>query len=164
MDTYDGQREVNDMSRSLDEEGDDHLHPFESEPTPERRTTVHMQRRYAVPIEDVQQLALGTIALITGGLHAWVQVYPIALPEDLLRVAPAFVSAPPEEPSAPIVPPPPTRAAPKKAPRRTQAQASGKNQNQEAKEPEPSPAPPPSPAQARKQRPAAEEDDSPVDF
>src|SRR5260221_519485 len=155
---YAGQRDVPAFSRTLDERGDDHLHPFESAPTPERRTTVHMQRQYAVPIEDVQQLALGTIALITGGLHAWVQVYPIALPEDLLRVATAFVSAPPEEPSAPIVPPPPTRAAPKKAPRRTQAQASGKNQNQEAKEPEPSPAPTPSPAQPREKRRAAHED------
>jgi len=157
-----GQREVPAFSRTLDEEGDEHLFPPESAHMPRGRTTVHMQRQYAVPIEDVQQLALGTIALITGGLHAWVQVYPVALPEDLLRMATAFVSAPPEEPSAPIVPPPPSRAAPKKAPRRTQAQASGKDQSQEAKEPEPSP--PPSPAQANRQRPAAEEDDSPVDF
>jgi hypothetical protein len=160
---YAGQRDVPAFSRTLDERGDDHLHPFESAPTPERRTTVHMQRQYAVPIEDVQQLALGTIALITGGLHAWVQVYPIALPEDLLRTATTFVSAPPEEPPPPIVPPP-AQGAPKKAWRRTPAQARGKDQSQEAKEPEPSPAPPPSPAQARRQRPVAEEDDSPVDF
>jgi hypothetical protein len=160
-----GQREVPAFSRTLDEEGD--VRPALDEPArpPSRRTTVQMQRQYAVPIEDVQQLALGTIALITGGLHAWVQVYPVALPEDLLRMATTFVSAPPEEPSAPIVPPPPTRAAPKKARRRTQAQASGKDrQSQEAQPPEPEPAPPPSPAQARTQRPAAEEDDSPVDF
>jgi hypothetical protein len=157
---YAGQREVPAFSRILDEERDEHLLSPESAPTPEKRTTVHMQRQYAVPIEDVQQLVLGTIALITGGLYAWVQVYPVALPEDLLRMATAFVSAPPEEPSAPIVPPPSSRTAPKKAPRRTQAAVGGKDQSQEAKEP----APPPSPAQANRQRPAAEEDDSPVDF
>src|SRR5260370_34362576 len=117
---YAGQREVPAFSRTLDEEGDDHLHPPESAHMPRGRTTVHMQRQYAVPIEDVQQLALGTIALITGGLHAWVQVYPVALPEDLLRMATTLVSAPPEEPSAPTMPKPP-QAAPKKARKRTQA-------------------------------------------
>jgi hypothetical protein len=157
---YAGQREVPAFSQTLDDEGDEHRLSAEQGNAPKRRTTVHMQRQYAVPIEDVQQLALGNIALITGGLHAWVQVYPVALPEDLLRMATAFVSAPPEEPSAPIVPPPPTRAAPKKAPRRTQAQARGKDESQEAKPPEP----PPSPPQANRQRPVAEEDDSPVDF
>ncbi len=159
-----GQREVPAFSQVIEEEGE--TRPLLAEPAraPSRRTTVHMQRQYAVPIEDVQQLALGTIALITGGLHAWVQVYPVALPEDLLRVATAFVPAPPEEPSAPIVPPP-TRVASKKAPRRTQAAAEGKDQqSQEAKPPEPVPAPPSSPAPASRPRPAAEEDDSPVDF
>ncbi len=153
-----GQREVPAFSQILDDERD--VRPVLDEPArpPSRRTTVHMQRQYAVPIEDVQQLALGTIALITGGLHAWVQVYPVALPEDLLRMATAFVSAPPEEPPPPIVPPP-VQAAPKKAQRRTQTSAGGKDQSQEAK-----PAPPPSPTQARRQRPPAEEDDSPVDF
>ena len=152
-----GQREVPAFSRTLDDEGDKHLFPPASAHTPEGRTTVQMQRQYAVPIEDVQQLALGTIALITGGLHAWVQVYPVALPEDLLRMATAFVSAPPEEPSVPIMPPPP---APSRAPRRTRAQVGGTDQSQEAK----GPAPPPPPAQANRQRPTAEEDDSPVDF
>ena len=153
-----GQREVPAFSQILDDERD--ARPVLDEParTPSRRTTVHTQRQYAVPIEDVQQLALGTIALITGGLHAWVQVYPVALPEDLLRMATTFVSAPPQEPPPAIVPPP-VQAAPKKAQRRTQAQAWGKDQSQEAK-----PAPPPSPTQASRQRPAAEEDDSPVDF
>jgi hypothetical protein len=160
-----GQREVPAFSQILDDERDARSLLDEPARAPSRRTTVHMQRQYAVPIEDVQQLALGTIALITGGLHAWVQVYPVALPEDLLRMATAFVSAPPEEPSAPIVPPPPTRAAPKKAPGRTQASAGGKDRkSQEAKPPEHGPAPPSSPAQASGQRPTAEEDDSPVDF
>jgi hypothetical protein len=160
-----GQREVPAFSQILDDERD--TRPLLDEParTPSRRTTVHMQRQYAVPIEDVQQLALGTIAFITGGLHAWVQVYPIALPEDLLQMATTFVSAPPEEPSAPIAPPPPAQAVPKKAPRRTPAAAGGKDrQSQEAKPPEPEPAPPSSPAQTSGQRPVAEEDDSPVDF
>jgi len=148
-----GQREVPAFSQVIEQEGE--TRPLLAEPAraPSRRTTVHMQRQYAVPIEDVQQLTLGTIALITGGLHAWVQVYPIALPEDLLRMATAFMSVPPEEPSAPIVPPP------------TQAAAEGKDQqSQEAKPPEPVSAPPSSPAPASRPRPAAEEDDSPVDF
>ena len=159
-----GEREVPAFSQILDDERD--ARPALDEPTrsPVRRTTVHLQRQYAVPIEDVQQLALGTIALICGGLHAWVQVYPVALPEDLLRVAAAVVSAPPEEPSVPIVPPPPRRAAPKKAPRQTQESVKGKDQGQQAKPQEPVPEPPSSSAQAGRQRPAAEEDDSPVDF
>ncbi len=50
---------------------------------------------YAVPIEDVQQLSRGTIALITGGLGAWCQVYPLALPRELLHEAVAFLKARP---------------------------------------------------------------------
>jgi hypothetical protein len=158
-----GLREVPAFSQILDDERDARSALDEPARTPSRRTTVHMQRQYAVPIEDVQQLALGTIALITGGLHAWVQVYPVALPEDLLRMATAFVSAPPEEPPPPIAPSP-AQGAPKKTQRRTRASAGGKDLSQEAKLPEPAPAPPPSPAQANRQRSAAEEDDSPVDF
>jgi hypothetical protein len=156
-----GQREVPAFSQILDDERD--AHPVLDEPVcpPSRRIAVQMQRRYTVPIEDVQQLALGTIALISGGLHAWVQVYPVALPEDLLRVTTALVSAPPEESSAPIVPPP-HRATPKKAPRCTPAQVRGrgKDESREARPPELLP----SPSQANRQRPAVEEDDSPVDF
>jgi hypothetical protein len=159
-----GEREVPAFSQVLDDERDER--PALDEPARPhvRRTTVHLQRQYAVPNEDVQQLALGTIALICGGLHAWVQVYPVALPEDLLRVATALVSAPAEEPSASAVPPPSRRAAPKKAPRPPQESAKGKDRSQEAKPPEPAPEPPPSSAQAGRQRPVAEEDDSPVDF
>lgn len=157
-----GQREVPAFSQTLDNEGDPPRPSAESAPRPERRTTVQMQRRYAVPIEDVQQLALGTIALISGGLHAWVQVYPVVLPEDVLRIATAVVSAPPEEPPSPIVPPPPP-AARKKTPRQTPP-ADGKDQSRGAKPPEPASAAPPSPPLARRPRPTAEEDDSPVDF
>jgi hypothetical protein len=150
-----GQREVPAFSQILDEERD--VRPVLDEParTPGRRTTVHMQHQYAVPIEDVQQLALGTIAFITGGLHAWVQVYPVTLPEDLLRMATAFVSAPPEEPSVPIVPPPPP--ASKKTQGRTRPPVERKDQSQGTP-------PSPSPPQASRPKPAAEEDDSPVDF
>lgn len=121
-----------------------------------------MQRQYAVSVEGVQQLALGTVALITGGLHAWVQVYPVVLPEDLLGMATAFVSAPPEEPPSPIVPPPP--ASRKKTQRRTPPSAGGKDQSQEAKPTEPAPTPPSAPPQESRPQPAAEEDDRPVDF
>ena len=157
-----GQREVPIFSRTLDDEGDTPRPSAEPTHTPEQRTTVQMQRRYAVPLEDVQQLALGRIALITGGLHAWVQVYPVVLPEDVLRIATAVVSAPPEEPPSPIVPPPP--ASRKKTPRQTPPPADEKDQSQEAKPPEPASAPPSSPPQARRPRPTADEDDSPVDF
>src|SRR5258708_22315966 len=118
-----GQREVPAFSQTLDDEGET-LRPSAEPPhTPGRRTTVQMQRQYAVPIEDVQQLALGTIGLITGGLHAWGQVYPFPLPEDLRRMATPFGSAPPGGPSAPLVRPPPSRAAPQKGPRRTRAKS-----------------------------------------
>lgn len=158
-----GQREVPAFSQVIEEERN--ARPvFADEPAraSSGRTTVHMEYRYAVPIEDVQQLALGTIALITGGLHAWVQVYPVMLPEELLHMASTVVSAPPEEPSAPIVPPPSTRVAPKKAPRRTPAES--KDQGQEAKESSLPPSPPSSPTQVSRERPVAREDDSPVDF
>ncbi|HEY6541428.1 MAG TPA: TraM recognition domain-containing protein [Ktedonobacteraceae bacterium] len=160
---YAGQREAPAFSQTLDNEGDTPRPSAESAPRPEKRTTVQMQRRYAVPLEDVQQLALGTIALISGGLHAWVQVYPVVLPEDVLRIATAVVSAPPEEPPSPIVPPP-LASARKKTPRQTPPPADGEDQSQEAKEPSPASVPPPSPPQAPRPRPTAEEDDSPVDF
>lgn len=155
-----GEREVPAFSQVLDDERDARPALDERTHPPDRRTTVHLQRQYTVPIEDVQQLALGTIALICGGLHAWVQVYPVMLPEDLVRVATVLVSAPPEEPSAPLVPP--RRTAPKKASQRAPASDRGKDQGQQAKPPEPPPSP--SSGQATRQRPVAEEDDSPVDF
>ena len=155
-----GQREVAAFSQTLDDKGETRRPSAEQPHTPGRRTTVQMQRQYAVPIEDVQQLALGTTALITGGLHAWVQVYPVVLPEDVLRMATVVVSAPPEEPPSPIVPP----ASRKKTQRQTPPPADVKDRGQEAKPPEPVLAPPPSPPQASRPKLAAEEDDSPVDF
>ena len=155
-----GQREVPAFSQTFDGERDTHPLLDESARPPSRRTTVQMQRRYAVPVEDVQQLAPGAVALITGGLHAWVQVYSVALPEDLLRMATALVSAPPEEPPAPIMPPTPSEAAPKRAPGRTSAPAAGKDEGRQAAPPAPSPSTP----RATGQRPLTEEDDSPVDF
>lgn len=155
-----GQREVPAFSQTLDDEENTPRPATVPAHPPERRTTVRMQRQYAVPIEDVQQLALGKIALITGGLYAWVQVYPVVLPEDLVRMAMEVVSAPPEDPSAPAIPPSPMRAAPKKAPKQPPPQTPGKDQSQEAKPPEP----PPSLPQVDRRRLEAEEDDSPVDF
>ena len=155
-----GQREVPAFSQTLDDEGETRRPSAEQSHTPGRRTTVQMQRQYAVPIEDVQQLALGTTALITGGLHAWVQVSPVVLPEDVLRMATVVVSAPPEEPPSPIVPP----ASRKETQRQTPPPADVKDRGQEAMPPEPVLAPPPSPPQASRPKPAAEEDDSPVDF
>jgi hypothetical protein len=76
-----------------------------------------MQRQYAMPVEEVQQLGVGNIALITGGLGAWCQVYPLGIPDDLLRAALAYVSTPPRVSPPPSPPPAPEPAPPKKTSR-----------------------------------------------
>src|SRR5260370_40047787 len=58
------------------------LRPFD---TSRKRTSVRMQRVYTMPIEDVQQLSQGAIALITGGLGARCHVHLLALPPELLQ-------------------------------------------------------------------------------
>ena len=84
---YAGEREVPAFSHLL-EEGEETTFPLsEYEQTPKQRTTVHMRKQYAIPVEDVQQLTQGTIALITGGLGAWCQVYPLVIPDESLRCA-----------------------------------------------------------------------------
>jgi hypothetical protein len=178
-----GWREQPAFSQLLEEEGDDAFIPFERRDVPKTRTAVRMQRVYAVPIEDVQQLSRGAIALITGGLGAWCQVYPSALPRELLHEAAAFVEARPAGQSSNASIPP----APSPAPRAAQGRSGPASQGQSKKTPTspssqgsqragtpqpatPMPLPPAeSPesggsAKANKQRPVIEEDDSPVDF
>jgi len=105
------EREVPAFSHLLEEEEEAAFPLNESEPTPKQRTTVHMRKQYTIPVEDVQQLLQGTIALITGGLGAWCQVYPLVIPDELLRDA--FVSLSTQDvatapPSVPASEPQPT--------------------------------------------------------
>jgi hypothetical protein len=87
---YAGEREVPAFSHLLEEETTFPL--TASERTPKQHTTVHMRKQYAIPVEDVQQLPQGTIALITGGLGAWCQVYSLEIPDESLRCALASLS------------------------------------------------------------------------
>ena len=173
-----GQREVPTFSQMIDEDEDGSPLPTGGGNIPSRRTAVRMQRQYAVPIEEVQQLAIGRVAVITGGLSAYTQVYPVAIPADLLQVAFTLVATLPAVPPQPAPSPPP--------PKRTQGRRAATSQGQGRKpppasslEPQKPPPSPPAPtqvppaqasnggtaAQADGQRTAGEEeDDSPVDF
>ncbi len=168
------------FSQLIEEEEDELISPG-SRNASKTRTAIRMQRVYAVPIEDVQQLSRGAIALITGGLGAWCQVYPLALPPELLQEATAFVE------TRPVVQPPNASTAPAPPLGETQGRSGRANQGQskkasaastspgtqrvgtsrpQARTPQPPSVPPGSgdSAQANEQRPIAEEDDSPVDF
>jgi hypothetical protein len=138
-----GQRDQPAFSQIIDEDEDDALLPIGKGNLPKKRMTIRMQRVYAVPIEDVQQLPRGHVALITGGRHARVQVYPLAIPADLMRAAIAFVSSPPFMPPPPaaLPTPPPVPSTAKK----TQQQAAPSSQRPGKQSPQ-SPSSPPSPA------------------
>jgi len=99
---YAGEREVPTFSHLLEEGEETAFPPVASERLPKQRTTVHMRKQYAIPVEDVQQLPQGTIALITGGLGAWCQVYPLAIPDESLRDV--FVSLSTQGAAPPPVP------------------------------------------------------------
>jgi hypothetical protein len=102
---YAGEREVPALSHILEEDEEEALSPLGNQHAPIRRTAIRTQRQFAMPIEDVQQLAIGKIALITGGLGAWCQVYPPALPADLLQEALAFVKTRAVVSPLPVTPP-----------------------------------------------------------
>jgi hypothetical protein len=103
---YAGEREVPVFSHLLEEEEVTTFPLAASERTPKQYTTVHMRKQYTVPVEDVQQLPQGTIALITGGLGAWCQVYPLVIPDESLRCA--LVSLSTKDAAAAAPPPVPT--------------------------------------------------------
>jgi hypothetical protein len=105
---YAGWRDQPAFSRLLEEDRDEAFFPLASRNSPKTRTTVRMQRVYAVPIEDVQQLSRGAIVLITGGLGAWCQVYPLALSTELLQEATAFIQGRPDSISSNASEPAPT--------------------------------------------------------
>ncbi len=111
---YAGEREVPAFSHILAEDEEDVFPPIGGEYDPKRRTTVRMERQYAMPVEAVQQLGVGRVGLITGGLGAWCQVYPLAIPDDLLRSSLAHVAKPQV-----VSPPPSAPAPPKKTSRQT---------------------------------------------
>lgn len=113
---YAGEREVAAFSHLLEEDEAGALRSMGDEADPRRRTAVRMQRQYAMPIERVQQLRKGETGLITGGLGAWCRVYPLTIPEALLRTALAEVSTAPAVSPAPA-PPVPEPSAPEKTER-----------------------------------------------
>lgn len=178
-----GWRDQPAFSQLIEEDEDRQSIPLGSRDVPKTRTTVSMRRVYAMPIEDVQQLSRGSIALISGGLGAWCQVYPLALSAELLREAAAFVEAPPAAQSSNA----PIPALHPQSPQQTKRRSVPASQDQRRKTPTPSqsqetqragtlrsPVPTPIPqsvspisrasAQSHELRPVAEEDDSPVDF
>ncbi len=79
---------------------------------PAGRTTVRMQREYAMPIEEVQQLAIGRVGLISGGLGAWCQVYPPTIPASLLQATLTFLGAGAASLPSPAVPTNPEQSGP----------------------------------------------------
>jgi hypothetical protein len=178
-----GWRDQPAFSQLLEEEGYEAFNPLASREIPRTRTTVRMQRVYAVPIEDVQQLSRGAIVLITGGLGARCQVYPLALPTASLQEATAFLQSRPLAltPNATESAPAPTvagktqgRSVPESQNQRKkpseivqpgEAQRDGTPRSQSATPTHP-PAPPESGAadEVSGSDAQAEEDDSPVDF
>src|SRR5258708_40265852 len=96
---YAGQREVPTLSYLLEaneEESDQaDLQATGEKPDQQRHTSVRMQMQYAMPIEELQQLPQGRVALISGGLGACRQVSPLVTPETLLRSVLPFATTPP---------------------------------------------------------------------
>jgi hypothetical protein len=170
-----GWRDQPAFSRLLEEEGDEAFFPLVSRDIPKTRTTVRMQRVYAVPIEDVQQLSRGAIVLITGGLGAWCQVYPLALASESLLEATAFIQARPSALSSNASEPAPTPTVSGKTQKRSvpvsQDQLKKPSEIQQPGEAKVDGAPrsqvatPTHPSVSPGSRASdAEEDDSPVDF
>ena len=58
-------------------------------------SVVRSQKEYAVPVEDVQQLQIGTVAFICGGQGAFVQVHLLALGVHVLQAAERFLASSP---------------------------------------------------------------------
>jgi hypothetical protein len=142
-----GQRDQPAFSQIIDEDEDDALLPIGKGNLPKKRMAIRTQRVYAVPIEDVQQLPRGHVALITGGHYARVQVYPLAIPADLMRAAIAFVSSPPFMPPPAAIPtPPPVPSTAKKTQRQAAQSSQGLGKQSPSSPPSPAvPTPPPAP-------------------
>jgi hypothetical protein len=108
---YAGERDKYAYSRmtggGVDDE--DLLHPLanrvQSDPAQGHQTIMRPEKELAVRVEDVQQLALGQVAVISGGKGGFAQVHPLAIPDVLVRAAASFIASTPK--FTPL--PPPTR-------------------------------------------------------
>lgn len=94
---YAGERErVTYMRMMGSAENDEELfHPLANraqDPEATNRTMMRSQKELAVPVEDVQQLKLGQIAVISGGKGGFAQVYPLALPQQRIEAAARFIA------------------------------------------------------------------------
>jgi hypothetical protein len=89
---YAGQRERFTFSRGIGMNGGDDeevFRPLMNRPAGELgiHTVARPSREYTVPVEDVQQLAVGQIVLIWGGKSAYAQVHPLHIPQQLVQAA-----------------------------------------------------------------------------
>ena len=96
---YAGEREKYTYSRMMPGSGDDEdlFHPLANRvrdgEDQGHRTIMRPEKELAVPVEEVQQLEQGQIALISGGKGGFAQVHPLAIPDQLLRAAATFLRA-----------------------------------------------------------------------
>src|SRR5579884_2801906 len=114
---YAGEREKYTYSRMMPSSGDDEdmFHPLANRVRDDQdqghRTIMRPEKELAVPIEDVQQLEQGQIALISGGKGGFAQVHPLAIPDQLIHAAASFLRSAPK--FAPLPPPTVPPAPPK---------------------------------------------------
>ncbi len=110
---YAGEREKYAFSRVIGGFGDEEeiLLPMANRAadlSSQHHTVMRPEKEYAVPIEDVQQLQLGKIALICGGHGAFSQVHALSVPQQITQAAVQFIeNAPRFQPL-----PPPTMPSP----------------------------------------------------
>ena len=113
---YAGEREKYAFSRIVGGFGDEEeiLRPMANRAADlsgQQHTVMRPEKEYAVPIEDVQQLPLGKIALICGGHGAFSQVHALAIPQPIMQAAMHFIeNAPRFQPlPPPTLPSPPSQ-------------------------------------------------------
>jgi hypothetical protein len=95
--------------------GDDEevLNPLANRPAgePGMHAVLRRQKELTILIEDVQQLSLGQIALISGGKGGFVQVHALTLSQPLVQTAARFIA---NAPKFTPLPPPTQQPRPKK--------------------------------------------------
>src|SRR5579883_2215547 len=109
---YAGERErytytrmVGDAETESDEEM---FHPLANQVAHRMVPMMRPQKELAVLVEDVQQLELGQVAVISGGKGGFAQVYPLAIPHHLTETAARFIATAPKfKPLPPPTLPPP---------------------------------------------------------
>lgn len=102
---YAGERERFAFSRMVGGAGDEEelLHPTANRPGDEgdQQTIMRPQKELAVPVEEVQRLEVGQIALISGGRGGYVQVHELALPPVVVQAASRYIASHPKFQSLP---------------------------------------------------------------